>query len=184
ELGHKVSRQGAYHAYVGSGEYPVRLRVLGPGDSRGIEPGGTGAVRIHLPLPLPLLPGDRFVLRESGRAETVGGGEVLDVAPVLPASRARPSRSVERVVAERGWVGADELELLTGERRAPTVGRWVVSPEELLATEARVRKAVAGAGAIGLDLALLDEHERALLPSLDDVAVDGGRARPRSTSAD
>jgi len=58
-----------------------------------------------------------------------------------------------------------------------------VSPEERLATEARVRKAVAGAGAIGLDLALLDEHERALLPSLDDVAVDGGRARPRSTSA-
>ena len=33
---------------------------------------------------LPLLPGDRYVLRETGRDETVGGGEVLDVHPVLP----------------------------------------------------------------------------------------------------
>ena len=66
----------------------------------------------------PLLPGDRYVLRETGRDETVGGGEVLDVAPVLPASRARPDRRIERVVAERGWVDADELEALTGECRA------------------------------------------------------------------
>src|SRR5439155_14150402 len=115
----------------GSGEHPVRVRVIGTG---AIPPGGSGAVRLHLPAGLPLLPGDRFVLRESGRAETVGGGEVLDVAPVLPASKARPSRSVERVVAERGWVVADELELLTGEPAAPTLGRWVVAPEALTAT--------------------------------------------------
>ena len=40
---------------------------------------------------VPLLPGDRYVLRECGRSETVGGGEVLDVAPVLPASKVRPA---------------------------------------------------------------------------------------------
>src|SRR5207249_1606458 len=118
-LEHEVTRRGAYHAYVGSGEHPVRVRVIG---ADAIPPGGSGAVRLHLPAALPLLPGDRFVLRESGRAETVGGGEVLDVAPVLPASRAGPSRSADRVVAERGWVDAGELELLTGERHAPTVG--------------------------------------------------------------
>src|SRR5204862_4385752 len=101
--------------------------------------GGEALVRLHLDLPLPLLPGDRFVLRESGRAETVGGGEVLDVAPVLPASKARPSRSVERVVAERGWIGADELELLTGERATAAIGRWVVAPEALAATTETVR---------------------------------------------
>ncbi len=77
----------------------MRVRVLG---DRPIAPGTDGAIRLHLPHPLPLLPGDRFVLRESGRSETVGGGEILDVDPVLPASRARPDRSVERVVAERG----------------------------------------------------------------------------------
>ncbi len=113
-LDHDVSRRGAYVAYVGSGEHPVRLRVLG-GDR--IRAGESGLVRLRLATPLPLLPGDRYVLRESGRDETIGGGEVLDVAPVRPAARARPDRSVDRVVAERGWVDADELELLTGERR-------------------------------------------------------------------
>src|SRR5947199_230836 len=86
-LAHEVSARGAYQAYVGSGEYPVRLRVLGGQEA--ILPGDGGFVRLHLPVALPLLPGDRFVLRESGRDETVGGGVVLDVAPVLPARKAR-----------------------------------------------------------------------------------------------
>ena len=77
-LSHVVSRRGAYFAYVGSGEFPAKLRVLG---SQSLQPGTTGLVRLHLTTALPLLPGDRFVLRESGRDETVGGGEVLDVAP-------------------------------------------------------------------------------------------------------
>ncbi len=126
-LDHSVSRRGAYLAYIGSGEHAVRLRVLGPDT---IAPGATGAVRLHLPVALPLLPGDRYVLRESGRDETVGGGEVLDVAPVLPASRARPDRRVERVVAEHGWVDAGELEALTGERawRRPSAGGWSTRP--------------------------------------------------------
>ena len=98
-------------AYFGSGEFPVKLRVLG---AKALAPGETGAVRLHLPCRLPLLPGDRFVLREFGRSETVGGGEVLDVDPVLPASKANPDRSAERVVRERGWVQADELKLLVG----------------------------------------------------------------------
>ena len=60
-----------------------------------VAPGDTGAVcGCTSRVALPLLPGDRYVLRETGRDETVGGGEVLDVAPVLPASRAaRPPSS-------------------------------------------------------------------------------------------
>lgn len=110
-LGHDVSRRGAHVAYFGSGEFPVKLRVLG---AKVMAPGETGAVRLHLPCRLPLLPGDRFVLREFGRSETVGGGEVLDVDPMLPASKANPDRNAERVVKERGWVRADELKLLVG----------------------------------------------------------------------
>ena len=41
---------------------------------------------------MPVLPGDRFILRESGRDQTVGGGQILDIDPVVPASRARPDR--------------------------------------------------------------------------------------------
>jgi selenocysteine-specific elongation factor len=174
-LDHPVTRRGAYQAYIGSGEHPVRLRVLG---TSAIEPADRGLVRLHLPIGLPLLPGDRYVLRESGRAETVGGGEVLDVAPVLPASRARPSRSADRVIAERGWVEPDLLERLTGERRPPTVGRWVVAPAARDEAAAAVAARVEDAGAAGLDVAGLHERDRAVLDVLDDVAVVAGRARP------
>lgn len=173
-LDHEVSRRGAYLAYLGSGEFPVKVRILGPAE---LQPGEHGAVRLHLPARLPLLPGDRFVLRESGRAETVGGGEILDVDPRSPASRARPDRSVERVVAERGWITVADLELLTGERRQPTLERWVVAPDALEATRERVIAAVDAAGPIGMDLAALDERERAVLATIAELAVDGSHVR-------
>ena len=173
-LRHQVTRRGAYLAYVGSGEFPVRLRVLG---HEGIAPGSNGLVRLHLATQLPLTPGDRYVLRESGRDETVGGGEVLDVAPVLPASTARPDRSVERVITERGWVDADDLEALTGERREPTVDRGVVSPDWLEVTQLDVRARIVRAAEAGLDIAELDDRQRAVLATFDDVAIVAGRAR-------
>lgn len=171
-LDHPVSRRGAYLAYVGSGEHPVQLRVLGP---QPLEPGETGAVRLHLARRLPLLPGDRYVLRDAGRGETVGGGEILDVEPVVRASRAAPDRRVARVVAERGWIDAERLRLLTGEVVAPTLGRWVVSPEAIDEATDRVRARLAEAGPLGLDLAALDERDRAVAERLDDVVIDAGR---------
>lgn len=169
--------RGAFHAYIGSGEHPVRMRVLG---ADALVPGARGCVRLRLARPLPLLPGDRYVLRDSGRSATVGGGTILDVAPALRPSRARPDMSVDRVVAERGWVDAALLERLTGERRAPAAGgRWVVSPAALAEAEASVRRAVEGAGRLGLDVGELGERERAVLAELarkGEVALDGGRA--------
>ena len=172
-LGHRVSRRGAYVAYVGSGEHPVRMRVLG---HESIGPGEGGLVRLHFPVALPLLPGDRYVLRDSGRQETIGGGELLDVAPVLPASKARPDRSVDRVVSERGWIEADDLARLTGTQRDPTVGRWVVDPTVLIAEQDRLRTLLSDAGPLGLDLSPLDERARAVVTELDEVQVVAGRA--------
>jgi selenocysteine-specific elongation factor len=174
-VSHVVSRRGAYVAYLGSGEHAVKVRILGPSS---IQPGASGLVRLHLPVALPLLPGDRYVLRESGRNETVGGGEILDVAPVLPASRARPDRSVARVVAERRWVLADELARLTGEKTAPVLGPWVVDPDALEAARTELHARIADAGPLGLELARLDERARLVLGTLDDITVDGGRVRP------
>ena len=173
-LDHDVSRRGAHVAYIGSGEFSVRLRVLG---DEAIQPGQRGEIRLHLPLPLPLLPGDRFILRESGRGETVGGGEVLDVHPVVAASKARPDRDVQRLIRERGWVTAAALELLTGEVHEPTIGNWVVTPEALAALTQSVQDRVAGAGPLGLDIAVLDDRERAVLARLPDVVVEAGQAR-------
>lgn len=173
-LRHEVSRRGAYLAYIGSGEFPAKVRVLG---QDAIQPGGSGAARLHLASAVPLTPGDRFVLRESGRDETVGGGEVLDVAPVLPASKARPDRSVERVIAERGWVTADDLEALTGERREPTVGDGIVSQEWLDATQTTIKARIAAAGELGLDVAALDDRQRAVVSTIEGVTMGAGRAR-------
>ncbi|MDQ2726171.1 MAG: selenocysteine-specific translation elongation factor, partial [Actinomycetota bacterium] len=173
-LDHRVSRRGAWAVHIGTGGHAARLRILGPD---AIEPGGHGLVRIHLPVALPLIPGDRYVLREHGRSETVGGGEILDVEPVLPAARARPDLSVERVIRERGWVDADLLGRLTGTVRAPDVaGRWVVDPAALKAATDDLAAAVAAAGPVGLDVAGLDGRGRALLERVQGIRVVTGFA--------
>lgn len=174
-LGHEVSRRGAYVAYLGAGEFSVRMRILG---TESLRPGQQGAVRLHLPRRLPLKPGDRFVLRESGRAETVGGGEILDIDPRLPAAVARPDRSVDRVIAERGWVRPDDLWRLTGEHRPPNLAGWVTDPEALRAAQDDLRARIAEAAGLGLDLAGLSEQERAVAEHLDGVVVEAGRAHP------
>jgi selenocysteine-specific elongation factor len=176
DLDHEVSRRGAFSLYIGSGEWPVRLRVLGPNR---LAPGALGSVRIFLPEELPLLPGDRFVLRESGRDETVGGGQVLDVDPQLKAADAQPDLSVERVIAERGWVRTDKLERLTGKSIKPVLGDWIAPPTVIASAEQAVRGLIEEAGPLGLDVALLDERHRLIANDLDDIQVIEGRARRR-----
>ncbi len=173
-LGHDVSRRGAYLAYVGAGEHGVSMRILG---ADALAPGATGAVRIHLPMALPLLPGDRFVIRETGRDETIGGGEVLDIAPVTKASEAAPDRSIDRLVRERGWLTVDEVERLTGEVVEPTIGRWVSTPQSVAALADGIRTRVGSSGALGLDIALVDDRERAVADGMDDLELVDGRLR-------
>ena len=175
-LDHPVGRRGAYVVHTGSGEFPVRLRVL---ESDRIEPGQDGAVRFwsRRSHGVPLVPGDRYVLREAGRFETVGGGEILDVEPVLPASRARPSRSAARVVRERGWVDAGHLARLTGEPVEPTIGRWVVDPRLLAEARTGIEERCRAGGVTGVAMAGFGERDRALLEAgVPGVVVRDGRA--------
>jgi selenocysteine-specific elongation factor len=95
-LDHKVTQRGAYLAYLGTGEHAVRLRLL---DAAGLAPGTSGRVRLSFPRALPLLPGDRYVLRETGRGELVGGGQLIDVSP---ASRPRAADATSA-----RWCGDD-----------------------------------------------------------------------------
>ena len=173
-LDHAISRRGAHVAYLGSGEHPVALRVLGPDD---LAPGEAGFVRLRLGSAYPMLPGDRFVLRESGRSETIGGGEILDIDPVTKAAEAKPDRSVDRVIAERGWITSDQLFLLTGERRDPTIGEWVVEDEIFNAARVALKERVENADGLGLPLAELDVRHRALIDFIDDIGVDGTHVR-------
>jgi selenocysteine-specific elongation factor len=76
--GEDVDRRGAWRLHVGTASVSCQLRpVAGP------VPGGReGAVRVVFDRPLPLVAGDRVVLRETGRRATVAGGVIVDPAPV------------------------------------------------------------------------------------------------------
>lgn len=172
-----LESRGAFSVHIGSGDYTARLRIFG--SAKAIEPGEEGAVRLWLEgsVPLPLVPGDRYVLRESGRDVTIGGGQILDVEPVLPPRRASPSLSVRRVIDERGFIEAAHLERLTGERRPPSAGRWVIATE----VEAAIRAEIVGecrqAGRDGRNVAGFTELQRAVLQTgIPGVAVVADRA--------
>src|ERR671911_2829918 len=57
----------------------ARIRLFGLQE---LAPGSSSLARLMLEEPLVVLPGDRFVLRSLGSQTTVGGGTVLDAAPV------------------------------------------------------------------------------------------------------
>ena len=178
DLRHDLSRRGAFTWHIGSRAVPVRIRVLG---GEALSPGANGAVRIHSPIALPVLPGDRFVLRESGRDETVAGGVVLDVDPVTRAASARPDNDPVRPLRERGAISVDDLLLRLGLDAVPQVlnefrvGDWLVSPEERQRIDARLDQ-VTGDPA-GADVAALNEVERAIAESRDDLEIAGNRLR-------
>lgn len=72
---HQLTEKGAHLLYTGSAETPVRVRLIG---IKSIGAGETGYAQLRLRDPLPLGPGDRFVLRDAGRVLTFGGGMILD----------------------------------------------------------------------------------------------------------
>jgi selenocysteine-specific elongation factor len=51
-------------------------------DTLQMAPGSEAFVRIRLPEPTLLLPGDRFIIRQLSPVVTIGGGVVLDAAPI------------------------------------------------------------------------------------------------------
>jgi selenocysteine-specific elongation factor len=174
-LDHAVSRRGAYVVHIGSGDQSAKVRILGPD---ALAPGATGHARLHLAEALPLVMGDRFIIRESGRGETVGGGTVLDIAPLRRASRARPDRDIDRIVREHGQIEARHLWLLTGEQRTANLGQWVVDRDVMARRQHELTAAVTASGDAGVDLASLDEMARLLVALDDAVVVSDGRVRP------
>ena len=178
-LQNRVTRRGSYSVYIGSGEFTVKIRLIG---TRELHANESGLVRIALQTAIPILPGDRYILRESGRQQTIGGGEVLDIAPTVRASKAKPDRSVDRVIGERQWITVKDLELLTGEIRESIVGNWLTTPK--LLDEKRKELAMKLAkNSEGLEISRLKPHEQAVLATLPDVVVEMGRARIKGASS-
>jgi selenocysteine-specific elongation factor len=134
-LSHPITPRGAYKVHAGAAEADARLRIYG---RTRLEPGEEAFVRITTTRPLVLDVFDRFVLRESGRQETVGGGTVLDPAPPRRAGP-NPEARLERraaagrddlpaiLAAERGAVRSADALALTGSRAGvPEAGVWLL----------------------------------------------------------
>lgn len=87
-----ITAKGSFHLHLGSGAGPVRLRPL---DGAGIL--GSSYALLSVDDPIPVMMGDRFIIREVGRRQVVGGGRVLDPAPP---TRGRDALAAGRVLSE------------------------------------------------------------------------------------
>ncbi|MGO4600700.1 selenocysteine-specific translation elongation factor [Terrabacter sp. 2YAF2] len=178
------------HVMVHLGTLAVEARV---------RPLGPGAVRLALPASLPVVGGDRILLRDPGSRHVVGAVVVDADPPVLDrrgsaARRAEVVRGLDgapdlaREVARRGWMTpADAVSLgipvPPGERPAATVtrrGAWLVDDGAWLAAANRLHAAVQRrADAAPIDPVLALEAARAAAGAPDralvaDLAVAAG----------
>jgi selenocysteine-specific elongation factor len=83
--------------HVGTSEVMARVH---PVSAPAIDPGQRGYVQLRLEAPLAALPGDRYVIRSYSPMVTIGGGELLDVAP--PKARRSPALAARLHVLETG----------------------------------------------------------------------------------
>lgn len=121
-LDHTPKERGAYKFHVGSVEIDATLRFLQePG-----RDGEAGLAAIRLAKPTVLDFSDRFIIRDSGRQQTVGGGVVLEAHPgkfrgdaAVTAARARMLAGSRHdyllvLLEESGFLPLDEIFVRTG----------------------------------------------------------------------
>jgi len=107
--------------FCGSAETVARVRLLG---TETLAPGESGWVQLELDDPLPLVRGDRFIIRVPSPAVTVGGGEVVDPNPGRKHRRFRPEVLARLETLARGTPA--EVLLQTLERRGPLTVRDLI----------------------------------------------------------
>ena len=131
-----------FHAY--SMEIVAEVGLRG---QKQLAPGKEAFARLKLPEPVLLLPGDRFILRQFSPVVTIGGGVVLDSAPIprMPEQddfdkvllegeaaailtmrikrRQQAGISLPHLVAETGWTNSAIASVLSRLERNGTVVR-------------------------------------------------------------
>jgi len=78
--------------HTGTYENQARVHLI---DRNELKSGETGIVQIHLASPCVLLYGDKFVIRNSSSDVTLGGGKVVDAAPLH--HRRRPEKLIREI---------------------------------------------------------------------------------------
>ena len=131
----EVADRGAYHVHLGTVSVSARIRALKDSE--------TSAVIVTATTPVPVMMGDRFILRDTGRRAVIAGGTVLDpsptrkptpsdVATLVHAVHLSPNQRADALVAVHGSIDAAEVDRSSGggsPTGAVTVGARHLSPE-------------------------------------------------------
>lgn len=119
--------------FSGSAEVMARVRLLGV---RNLSPGQQGWTQLRLMQPVPLVKGDRFIIRQPSPSVTIGGGTIVDPLPRRRHRRFRPE-VIQRLETLAHGTPTDWLtEAL--DRRGPMAARDLIAEVALpaeIATE-------------------------------------------------
>ncbi len=163
--GGRLPRRGRLAVHVGSGEVGATWRLLD--DDRQLG-------RLRLDRSVPLAPGDRLVLRSTGRRITVGGATVLDVAPPRRATDAIARADAGRelgLLTGRDWVPISDLVALAG----VDIARARLLVGELVANGVAVRIA---------DAVTSRQYANALIDASEQRVRDHHRTHPHDRGLD
>lgn len=109
----EIPQRGAFHLHIGSAHSPAAIR----------RQFGTDTYLITLDAELPMVMGDRFILRDSGRQAVVGGGRVIDPT----AAETTTAENIGRLVATLGGSTTDMADALISVREFATLADISVS---------------------------------------------------------
>jgi selenocysteine-specific elongation factor len=136
-----------------------------------LAPGEQSFARIKLPQPALLLPGDRFIIRQFSPVITIGGGTVLDAAPIprMPGHNALLEvlasgdlRAILKLRIARRGRGGISIAQLTGETG------WTQDFIQEQLAPAVSEKRILRTGGQFLDTAALSELQQFILTTLAD----------------
>jgi selenocysteine-specific elongation factor len=147
-----LKHRAPVHFHSGTAETEAEVRLL---DSlQPLQPGATARIRLLLKEPLPLMPGDRFIVRMFSPVVTIGGGVILENTPpprmrrLTVAGRLRTLETLDL----RGRLALYAKETQPGISLREAVARTGVPPEALLAEASQA------------DLVTLKDEETLLVP--------------------
>jgi selenocysteine-specific elongation factor len=147
-----LKHRAPVHFHSGTAETEAEVRLL---DSlQPLKPGSMACIRLLLKDPLPLLPGDRFIVRMFSPVVTIGGGTVLENTPPVRMRRSSVAERLRKLetLDLRGRLALYAAEAQPGIPLREAVARTGVLPEAMLVE----------AGAAGL--AVLKGDETLLVP--------------------
>src|SRR5581483_9823143 len=130
DLHHPLTARGAYELFLGTSDFRCRVKLLEDADDNeaivvansasglvpAVRPDSSALVQLFYGRGLPVAVGDRFVLRDVGRRETVAGGVVLDTDPGVVRRGDKPE--LKRLRAREGLTGEDLVRQIVSERGA------------------------------------------------------------------